>query len=137
MDPIKFVISGKDDALCMYVVNTSAADVLVNKKFSLGQFGGRGNVELTFIDSAGLKHTLAAKINYGKDDESHSFLLTPRALVGKEMSYTDLMEFYNLESGSYMVHGAYKNNSGHDKGVFTGRVEASPVRIEIKPKKLN
>lgn len=137
MDPVKFVISGKDDVLSMYVINTSATEILVNKKFSLGQFGNRGNVDLTFIDSAGLKHTLAVKINYGKEDESNFFPLTPSAFIGKEISYEDLIEFYDLEPGSYVVQGVYKNNSGRDKGVFTGRVDASPISIEIKPKKQN
>lgn len=39
------------------------------------------------------------------------------------------MEFYNLEPGSYLVQGVYKTNSGHDKGVFTGRVDAPPVIV--------
>lgn len=137
MDSVRFVISGNDDVLSMYIINTSAAEILVNKKFSLGQFGNGGKVDLAFTDSAGLKRTLAVKINYGKEDESNFFPLTPNAFIGKEISYEDLIEFYDLEPGSYMVQGVYKNNSGRDKGVFTGRVDASPIRIEIKPKKQN
>lgn len=136
MDSIKFVLFGKNDALSMYVVNNGTTDVLVNKKFSLAHAGDRGNVELIFTDTNGVKHLLVAKINYSKDDPQNSLLLPPTALIGKEISYSDLMEFYDLKPGIYIVQGVYKNaNSAQDKpGLFVGRIESLPVKIEVKPK---
>ena len=131
MDPLSFVISNTEDMLSLRVINKGSRNISVNKKFSLGPSGDRGNIELAFTGNDGVKHGLAVKINYAKNTEADFVLLTPNTFIGKEISHADLIEFYDLKPGSYVVSGLYKNSFGSDKDAFVGKVGSRPTTVDI------
>lgn len=132
MEPIDFHIADADGKLSVMIKNSGTTDIVVNKRFSLGPAGERGNIELYFTGRDGVRHGVEAKINYGKNTDDDLTSLAPSAFVGKLISYKDLIEFYNLTPGRYSVSGIYKNYFGNEKRVFVGKVESSPITIEIK-----
>jgi len=132
MEPIDFSLISKKNKLELRIKNSSAVDMLVNKKFSLGPAGKRGNIELSFIDNKGVVHELSAKINYSKGTDSDLIVLSPNESIEKEIDHNELIRYYNLDSGHYTVKGIYKNSFGEDKGAYMGKINSSPITIEIK-----
>lgn len=131
MEQINFLLSNEKNKLRMAVINNGDSGVLINKKFSLGPEGKRGNIELYFSSDDGEMHKLSAKINYGKVTEADLILLEPGKSFEKEISHSDLMEYYDLVPGIYTVTGIYKNNYLREMGAFIGKVESLPLTIKI------
>ena len=131
MDLIQFKIEGSEEGIRFILTNISSENITVNKKFSIGPAGKRGNIELIFTDKIGNKHHLSAKINYSQPQESDFISLSPSSFVGKTVTIETLKSYYNLEQGEYEVEGLYKNNDGKESGAFIGSSNISKLTVKI------
>lgn len=132
MENLNFDISSDNNKLNIKLVNNSSTDIIINKRFSLGREGKRGNIEFYFTDINGDIHKLTAKINYGRVTESDLMKLPPGKSFGKQFNINELLDYYDLAPGVYRVNAKYKNFNLEEMGAFIGEIESKPILLEIK-----
>lgn len=127
MEPIKINFENNNNNLKLSLTNVSEENILMNKRFSLGTSIELAEVDLIFVDNAGLEYPLCAMVTVGRLTEKDFVILKPGETISIEYQANLLISMYCLKAGQYRVKAKYKNRSLENKSVFNGSLESDWV----------
>ncbi|MDE1465711.1 hypothetical protein [Spartinivicinus poritis] len=122
----------KNNGVILYLLNTSLADVYVNKRFAIGPADGLNEVELVFTNADGQKFLFMSKVRTSPASEKDYNLLGADMFVGRYFSLDQLSRYYALVQGEYKVKAIYKDRHLVDKTAFSEKLESKPISITIE-----
>lgn len=123
-----------ENSILLYLVNTSDESVFLNKRFSLGSKFDLSELTLEITDVDGNQYPFSVKNKLGMATNEEFIRLEPNEVIGKAFNITQLIQYYDLDTGNYKLKAFYQNKSINIDNSFNEELESKALSISINNK---